>query len=63
MTGLEARGQALGEAARRRATGRLAGQLRALPGIAVEVSEAGLVVSGRGVLRDPRLVWIGSWFR
>lgn len=61
IAGLVTRGQQLGRTAQRRAIARLAARLRnERPDARVEESVEGLTVTGRGVLRDPRLVWIGS---
>lgn len=64
IAGLLARGRRIGEAARRRSIVRLAAQLRAVrPDARVAEERDGVTVTGRGVLRDPRLIWIGSWLR
>ncbi|HEX4695716.1 hypothetical protein [Sphingomonas sp.] len=61
MSALEDRGAAIGEAARERTVARLAARLsEEVPHAAVVSDDQGVTVSGRGILRDPRLVWIGS---
>jgi len=61
MSALEDRGAAIGEAARGRAVARLAARLaEEAPHARVVADDQSVTVTGRGVLRDPRLVWIGS---
>lgn len=64
IAGLIARGRRVGDSARRRAIARLAMRLReARPDARIEESADGVTVKGRGVLRDSRLIWIGSLFK
>jgi hypothetical protein len=64
MSALEERGAAIAEEARTRAVATLAARLAAeVPEAAVVASDEGVTVTGRGVLRDPRLTWIGSLLR
>ena len=64
--GLEARGAAAGEAARRRLCARVAAMLRegAPRGVRVDEVAEGVVLTGRGLVRrsltDPALRWIGG---
>lgn len=61
LSGLEARGRAIGDAAAERARVRVAAALRdALPGVAVAIEGGDVVLSGRIAADDPRLRWIGS---
>lgn len=64
VSGLETRGAAIARAARDRAVARLAERVRdAAPDLRVTVEGEGVTVNGRGVLSDPRLMWIGSLLR
>lgn len=61
MSAIEDRGAAIGEVARERAVTRLTARLAAeVPHARVVADDQGVTVTGRGILRDPRLVWIGS---
>lgn len=61
LSALEARGIALAEAAADDARARVAAALRAeLPGVAVAIDGADVVLTGRISPDDPRLRWIGS---
>lgn len=65
LSGIAARGRAIGEEARARAVARVAAALAAVPGVRAEAGEDGVVVRGRGLrrrwLNDARLRWIGGW--
>ena len=64
LSEVEARGTAIGRAARDRAVGRLAARVRdAAPEVGMTVTADGVTLTGRGVLDDPRLTWIGSLMR
>jgi hypothetical protein len=64
MTRLEARALLAAERAKERALVRLAAVLAAdLPQLRVAIDGDRVTVTGRGVLSDPRLVWIGSVLR
>lgn len=64
LSGVAARGAAIAEAARDRTVVRLADRVReAAPDARVAITNEGVAVNGRGVLRDPRLLWIGSLLR
>ncbi|MBN8816265.1 MAG: hypothetical protein J0J06_12555 [Sphingomonas sp.] len=64
MTRLEARAILAVNHAQQRALTRLAAALAAdLPDLHVEIDGDRVIVTGRGVLDDPRLVWIGSVLR
>ncbi|MBS0479057.1 MAG: hypothetical protein JSR79_07145 [Proteobacteria bacterium] len=64
MTRLEARAILAADRAQRRALTRLAAALTAdLPDLHVAIDGDRVTVTGRGVLDDPRLVWIGSVLR
>ncbi len=64
IAGLEARARAIGETARRRSIAKLAARLReARPDARMDQSSEGVALIGRGLLRDPRLLWIGSLFK
>lgn len=61
MSALEDRGTVIAERERERAVARLAARLsEEVPHARVAADDHGVTVTGRGVLRDPRLVWIGS---
>jgi hypothetical protein len=64
LSGLEARGTAIGE----KRVGALVEELAqrvasAAPDLRVEAAADGVTITGRGVTGDPRLVWIGSLLR
>ena len=64
MIALQARAELAAAAAQRRTLARLAARLAAdLPDLRVRVDGDKVTVTGRGVLNDPRLVWIGSVLR
>ncbi|MDB5681653.1 MAG: hypothetical protein JWO16_1458 [Sphingomonas bacterium] len=64
MNRLEARALLAAERAKERALVRLAAVLAAdLPQVRVKIDGDRVTVTGRGVLSDPRLVWIGSVLR
>jgi hypothetical protein len=64
MNRLEARALLAAERAKERALVRLAAALTAeLPQVRVVIDGDRVTVTGRGVLSDPRLVWIGSVLR
>lgn len=61
MIRAQARAEALGERAAESAAARLAARIGAEPGMAAEVIEGGVAVSGRGLRR--RLLWFGGMVR
>lgn len=64
LSGVAARAEAIGEDACDRAVERLADRIRAAaPDVRMIVTDDGVTVTGRGVLSDPRLMWIGSLMR
>jgi hypothetical protein len=63
MERLEARGRAIGEAARRRAVRRLAERLSEVREVRVEAEAERVTVWGRGLWRMPGLRWIGGLLR
>jgi hypothetical protein len=61
---LEARAELAAIRAQRRTLARLAAHLTAdLPELRVRIENDRVTITGRGVLSDPRLVWIGSMLR
>lgn len=63
MEALEARGRAIAEAGAAKAVARVAEAAREVAGVRVEVEADGVVLSGRGLWRNPALRWIGGWLR
>lgn len=65
LSALVTRAERIGAARRREAIGRLAAAIRdAAPDRQVAADDDdGVTVTGRGVLDDPRLRWIGSLLR
>lgn len=64
MNALEGRAQLAAIRAQRRTLARLAAHLTAdLPDMRVMIDGDRVTITGRGVLSDPRLVWIGSMLR
>ena len=64
MTRLEAAALRAGERARQRALKKFAAALAAdLPELSVAIDGDRIAIVGRGVLNDPRLVWVGSLLR
>ena len=64
MLTIERKGAAIADRARDAAIARLAARIGAeAPDHDVSVEEGGIAITGRRVLSDPRLVWIGSLAR
>lgn len=64
MSPLQARAELAAIRAQRRTLRRLAAHLTAdLPDLRVAIDDDRVTITGRGVLSDPRLVWIGSMLR